>query len=385
MSRGEIQFEIIRLLERANSHLGLSKGAVNFLSYALRHTKEVDWEPGNAAIFYKSVSVIASDLNLSERQVYNLEKSVCEFFGLTIRATANKRRFGKRESTAENRGKIIFAYGLDLSPLKEKIQSLRESVRRIEERRAEWAKFKRLLAEEKRAARALGEMLVKLDTDSAAEFYAPPAELSLRVTVRTSTEELRHRVDVAQRYRKELESAVLAAHSVKTSDRSAKNFRHKEYPTKDLADAYASVCTDADDANEAFSAPAPAKADISVRFSSGAEQVSLRAAWNAASDRFRSLMGDASDQNQLITAAENSLRRLGITRFQWDEACQILGNYGAALCVLVTERRQGLRQVHASCAYFQAMVRRSLRGKLAVQRSIFGLIWKERPQCAAFT
>jgi hypothetical protein len=103
----------------------------------------------------------------------------------------------------------------------------------------------------------------------------------------------------------------------------------------------------------------------------------VRAAWNAASDRFRSLMGEPGEPGHLVSAARDSLRRLGINGFQWDEACQILGDYGAALCVLVTERKHRLGQVQAGRLYFQAMARRALHGRLAIHRSIFGLIWED--------
>jgi replication initiation protein RepC len=340
----------------------------------------VDWEPGNSAIIYKSVGVMARELDLSERQIYNLEACLCRVFGLTIRRRADKRRFGRRESDAENRGKILFAYGLDLSPLKEKIQFLRATLKRVEAERAEWNRLKRHLSEEKRAIRELRKVLTDAgDFDKAGIDEADLSILGRRLFAQTSLAELKERLAVAMRLRSQLERAIIAAHAVDISDRSAKNFRPKEYPTEYPTEVITSVCNSARDP---LSAPEEVKADISVRFSSGAEHVSVRAAWNAASDRFRSLMGGCEEPGHLVSAAKDSLRRLGISGFQWDEACQILGDYGAALCVLVTERRHRLGQIQAGRSYFQALARRALRGRLAIHKSIFGLIWRDCPNHA---
>jgi hypothetical protein len=319
---------------------------------------------------------MALELDFSERQIYNLETCLCRVFDLSIRRRADKRRFGKRESDAKNRGKIIWAYGLDLSPLKEKIQFLRDTLKRVEAERTEWVQTKRLLSEEKRAIRELMQVLSKTgSTEKAGIDEDEFAVLRRRVFAQTSLAELKGRLVVALRLRSQLEQGIIAAHAVDISDRSAKNFRPKEYPTESPTEVFTSVCNSAHD--PLLSAPEAVKADISVRFLSGAEHVSIQAAWNAASDRFRLLMGECGEPSHLVSAAKDSLRRLGINGFQWDEACQILGDYGAALCVLVTERRYRLGQVQASRPYFQALARRALRGRLAIHKSIFGLIWED--------
>ncbi len=397
MSQDRIQFELIRLLERAGNALGLSASAINFARYCLCHTQDVDWQPGNSAIIYKSVGVMANDLNLSERQIYNLERILCEKFGLVIRATANKRRYGRRESTDGKHGKIIFAYGLDLTPLKEKIQFLRDTLKRVEGERAEWSKIKRKIGQQKRTIRTLLSVLEDIGgTDAARMIRAQSQELNKRITASTELAVLQARLALAAQIRGQLEQAIIAAHAVNISDRSAKNFRHKEYLTDNLTDINLSVSKDsaesaalpesaepdkydrfATTSNAPLSAPEAVKADISVRFSSGAEHVSVRAAWKAASDRFRSLMGEAANDAALISAAKDSLRRLGISGFQWEEACGVIGDYAAALCVLIIERKARLHQIQASSAYFQGMVRRSLLGRLALEKSIFRLIWAE--------
>ncbi len=397
MSQDRIQFELIRLLERAGNAFGLSASAINFARYCLCHTQDVDWQPGNSAIIYKSVGVIAKEINLSERQVYNLERTLCEKLGLTIRATANSRRYGQRESTDEKYGKIIFAYGLDLTPLKEKIQSLREALVRIEAERAEWSKIKRQIGQQKRTIRTLLSVLEDIgEPDAANMFRAQSQELAKRIPASTELAVLKARLALAWQIKGQLEQAIIAAHAVNISDRSAKNFRHKEYPTDNLTDINLSVSKGsaesaalpesaepdkfdrfATTSNASLSAPEAVKADISVRFSSGAEHVSVRAAWKAASDRFRSLMGEDANEAALISAAKDSLRRLGISGFQWEEACGIIGDYAAALCVLLIERKQRKGQIQASAAYFQGMVRRSLLGRLALEKSIFRLIWAE--------
>lgn len=397
-----LQFEIISLLERVGQRIGLSKSGIDFARYVLRHTQAIDWQAGNQAIVYKSVFEMARDNGISERQIYNLEQQLCETLGIGIRATANRRRYGHRDSES---GRIVFGYGLDLTPLKTLLPSLRQHRAEMDAEASRWKTLKRQVAECKRTVRALLEQAEKAGLSLAAvqdslsgltKRILPTAPLTWLHTLLTSLQS-------AQRC---LEAALLEwknrAQAVDSSDPSAKNFRPDNYPTDLQTDDLSSVCSEPVDntpdqggqaesakfgtfpatASPSLTAPLAVAADIKThaRFPSGAERVSLAAVWRASSSRFRAETGcDSSEQLTVATvvATANRLaRRRGITGLQWSEACQVIGDYAAALCMVVIERLSQTGRVKAPTAYFAAMIRRSLSGGLRIEQSIFGLIWE---------
>jgi len=62
--------------------------------------------------------------------------------------------------------------------------------------------------------------------------------------------------------------------------------------------------------------------------------------------------------------------------YDWEDACQVLGRYGASLCILVTDRamQRPNNPVRIPAAYFCGMVRQGRAGQLRLHSSIFALI-----------
>ena len=76
----------------------------------------------------------------------------------------------------------------------------------------------------------------------------------------------------------------------------------------------------------------------------------------------------------VIDAAKLLLPELRISRAAWRYACQIVGPYPAALCVLVTDHAAVERGLRSPGGYFRSMAKRALTGELALDRSIFGFL-----------
>jgi replication initiation protein RepC len=80
----------------------------------MAYTRDIDWEEGSRPIVYQSLTRTALDLGISERQVQTLEKLLFERGAITWNDSGNLRRYGVRD---EKTGKILYAYGVDLTPL----------------------------------------------------------------------------------------------------------------------------------------------------------------------------------------------------------------------------------------------------------------------------
>ena len=88
--------------------------------------------------------------------------------------------------------------------------------------------------------------------------------------------------------------------------------------------------------------------------------------------------GRFSPPRDVITAAKGLLPELRIGGATWRYACELIGPYAAALCVLVADRavlRAGA--IVYPAAYVRAMAKRALTGELALDRSLFGLAFRE--------
>ena len=121
LPEGATRLELFILVRDVGRSLGLTTGNIAHLEYLLRFTRGGDWEAGAVGpVVYKSVFGMAAELGVSERQVHRRERKLFRLGLLRWRDPGNRRRFGKRDG----RGRLLFAYGADLSPLAERFGEL---------------------------------------------------------------------------------------------------------------------------------------------------------------------------------------------------------------------------------------------------------------------
>jgi hypothetical protein len=96
----------------------------------------------------------------------------------------------------------------------------------------------------------------------------------------------------------------------------------------------------------------------------------------AASDRFRSHIPAGCRRPSVgdIEEAGRSLRaEVDVGAWAWRQACELIGAYPAALCLLIADRRAAEGEVSSIGGYFLNSVRRAPAGKLRLDRSIRAL------------
>ena len=231
-----VRFRLIRLLERTGHTLGLSRTMTGHLAYLIRHTREIDWEPGNRAIVYKSVTNMARDHGISERQINNRERELIDILELDLELSGNFRRYGERDADT---GRIKRAFGIDLTPLKDLIPDLETALAEQEAAEERWRDRKRELSALKGRIRKLVDAAIGLGL---AEVIAPlldqRAGYQDRIRAETPIEEIERRILCARRLKDRLERAILLGKTdelpVKTSDRAEADFRHKDLPNDSL-------------------------------------------------------------------------------------------------------------------------------------------------------
>jgi hypothetical protein len=108
------RYDLLLLVKRVGKGAGFSPRMIELLDYYMSFTREIDWEQGSRPIVYQSLSKTSLDLGVSERQIQHLEKQLFELGAITWNDSGNHKRYGQRDPQS---GKIIYAYGVDLTPL----------------------------------------------------------------------------------------------------------------------------------------------------------------------------------------------------------------------------------------------------------------------------
>jgi Replication protein C N-terminal domain len=106
-------FELLAAFEQAEPYLGLPPHAYKLIDWLVRQTRPQDWEEGSRPIAWPSARREAEFLGLSPSRVKSLNRGLWEAGIFVIRDDPQGRRYGRRDA----RGRIIEAYGFDLSPL----------------------------------------------------------------------------------------------------------------------------------------------------------------------------------------------------------------------------------------------------------------------------
>lgn len=397
-----LKYELIDLLKEAGHHLGLTPVLVDHLCYLIDHTQVQDWQGENRAIVYKAVTTMALDKGISERQIFNREKALAEVLGLFIVGAGNHRRYGTRDPIT---GQLVRAFGIELTPLRAFVPVLRQIVANRAAEKAAWFELKNRLEIMRREIRKLTHAVLESgQSEILSDLCSEIKQLSGRITARTMVAELRNRLQIAQQIKLRLEDWLLSitcGQAVDISDQSEIFFTYKDTIRDSYSDSNESDCrglwtnqsTDlSPDSVDKFKAPqrdqTEKSSDPALSLSvdgylcrqggavSGTDKgLSLDRVLGAASREFVDALPYGSErltEADIIAQAVDLLPDLGITPSAWAEACQIIGAWPAAVCVVLADQRARAGTIRNPGGYVRAMARRALSGDLRLSASVWG-------------
>jgi replication initiation protein RepC len=129
--------QLLAAFKSAAPRLGISPRLVHAVDWLFRFTQLQDWEEGGRPIVWPSAAMQQEALGLSPAQVKHINRRLIELGLVTMKDSPNGKRYGMRDP----KGRIVEAYGFDLSPIAVRHA---EFVRLAEEGRAERARIGRL-------------------------------------------------------------------------------------------------------------------------------------------------------------------------------------------------------------------------------------------------
>jgi replication initiation protein RepC len=405
--------ELLAAFKAAAPRLGLSVRLVHALDWLFRFTRPQDWQHGGRPIVWPSSSMQQEALALSETRVKSVNRGLIEAGLITMRDSPNGKRYGVRDRD----GRIVEAYGFDLSPIATRHA---EFVRLAAEAKAERDLIGRLRRRATIARKAIAQIL-----ETVAEYgfggeewsrlrYETPALIkSLRLVERP--EEIAIGVGSLERQqtvaRARLEQLLEAVNPVpRGAENSPHNIPTKQviYPERDTVmapqgneSASGPATSDpASDMGQAEKEYTQARPDgenpdsgtmIEPEPQAGQGETKQMAPplgrmekdpvirvsideLMILAPRLRTYLESPRPAwPEIIDAADWLRGELGVTKSLWGEACIAMGRQQAAVAIAIVSAKPAAHFRSTPGGYFRGMVMKAKIGELNLARTVWGL------------
>ena len=203
LPEGVSRWDLLRLAKEAGPARGWTDQLVLHLERLLGRSRDRDWEADSRPVVWPSVERAARECGRSESQVRRWERELMRLGALSFRDSPNRVRYGYRDRD----GRIVEAWGLDLSPLAGLAERLAVDAAAVREEEARSAD----LRQELRAARGdvsavLGSLAAdgRLSADEAGELRRTADGLGRKPSVGEPLEVLAGRLGELRAMRRRL-------------------------------------------------------------------------------------------------------------------------------------------------------------------------------------
>ena len=366
---------LLGAFKRAAPSLKISTRLVHFIDLLMSWSFEQDWEEGARPIVWPSNALLQEELDLGRSQVKNLIRACIEQRLILPVDSPNGKRYGRRNE----RGRILEAYGFDLSPLAvrhEEFLLIAEAAHRDREARR---RLRRQLTIARKSIAQLAETALEHKIDGM-EWEA------LAVQARDEAVEARTSVSVKKMERVLAELTVLRD-EVESIVKG--HLLDKESDPKTTADRPHITTT---------THPPPDKSGTNVnalqkKHERGAGQGTTP---NLPESAFEPkempidqdsvisispgialyLGNERPSWGNIVNAAYQLRHDLGISQHAWGEACQKMGREYAAACVAIIDAKKA--DVQSPGGYLRGMTVKFQQGELYLARSYYGLSRRSR-------
>ncbi len=373
MQRSQIE----NLLSEVAPAIGLSGARLHALLVMIGYTRPQAWvDPEDEPVCYASQVELAAKLGLSGRAVRAHERALSRDLGLIEKRTAAN---GSR-SRSGGLG-LVFSRLIALVP---------QFIALCEQRRIERSRVQSLVRVRSSYFRHLRDGLAELhparpdDPQLCAirdALLAWPASGSLRgmglAALEIHVAEARALCDALDA----LSCNTANAHEIsqETSGRAAETFRsHLQDTTKETLDFCTSEQVERLPKSEH---PVEPTADPEERQNAFVARLGPRRLYELAADDMRFCLDMAGQSPErlgpldFVTAAIHLLPQLGISGAAWADAAETMGDFRAALCVLITDanRNHPVTPIRRPGGHLRALTQRHRTGQLNLVGSLIGL------------
>jgi replication initiation protein RepC len=391
--------------KRAAPALGVPRRVVDLVDTLMGWSHPQDWHGGPGPLVWPSDAELEERLLLRPSQRKALVRAALDAGLIRMRRSPTGRRYGRRDKPPAAGGRILYAYGFDLSPLAERMAEFEQRAAEWKARREEGDALRREIAclraetlalvdlataqgyggEDWPGCAAAADALMRARGRQRDPLTLVPIAARLRalhVRVRSATEAAAAAALVAAPVPTPASpAAVAAAESGKTDPAGPENrppiTTTKQLTSADITVAPSAAGPDRPEAQRTRSSqvrpspresgqPAPASA---LRGFVLTPDDLLRMA-----PAFRAWVASASPSwPELTEAAFYVCGDLGISKHAWGQACVVLGRMEAIGALAVVATRHAAGKVKSPGGLLRKMVELHQLGELWLDKSLFGL------------
>ncbi len=358
--------------QEAEPYLGLPAHAFKLLSWLVKQTQAQDWEQGSRPIAWPSARRQAEFLALSPTRVKRLNRALAEAGIFVMRDDPQGRRWGRRGPD----GRIIEAYGFDLSPLAQRYDEFVRIAAVAKTERDRMKALRRRVTLARRAIRQAGEALAALSPLPASwpQLEADTAALVVAARQAERSDELAVIVGSLERRKIEAEQALRdASKAVETAPKGSENAPHSISTNLNLNPSDTVIAIE--ESSRAAEPSSPSSPPPVPRLTAEKE-FRLRPGQliELAPRLGRYVTRETPAWPDIVEAAGGWLRQeLGVSASLWGEACRALGREQAALALAIVSTKDTAHFTRGAGGYFAGMVRKAERSELRLERSLWAL------------
>jgi replication initiation protein RepC len=374
-------FRFLTAFQEAEPYLGLPPQAYKLVAWLVKMTQAQDWEAGSRPVAWPCAARQAEFLGISSARVKTLNRLLFEAGIFVMRDSPTGKRYGRRDG----QGRIIEAYGFDLSPLAFRYD---EFIRTAAEARAErerCGRFKRRATCARRAIAQIGETLTAIGPlpPEWPQLAAETTELVKAIRKARMSDDLALIAQGLESRKNQAETwAKQASQPVETNPTGLADEPHI-ISTNLSFDPLDTVIAAEQSSLGEVSPQDPetgreAGKDKGERASAGdfespakVHPGELLQLAPRLADHVRQAYPDWAD---IVGAAAGGLRHeLGVSQSLWGEACLAVGRPLAAVALAIVSTKPREHFTRGAGGYFAAMIKRAKTGELHLDRTLWKL------------
>jgi replication initiation protein RepC len=401
--------QALAAFKAAAPYLGLRPNVVHAIDWLFRFTDPIDWQPSSRPIVWPSAAMQEQEMGLGVSQVKNLNRHLVELGLVAMRDSPNGKRYGRRDP----QGRIIEAYGFDLSPIASRFAEFRAIAQAGREERARIAALRRRATIGRNGIRQLLETAdeQRMGGDEWEGWRRAAATASLGLAGRKKADEMAMAVATLERVQREMQLCLATAFAAQAdSQPSTVNSSVDSGPMGPLDWPHITATNQLLNPKDTVVAPENSRiapptnkhplqsmeAEAAGALAQGVENFKRTTSLSRTdarcllkitpveliklAPRLTPYLRDTSPKWPEIVEAADWLRdELGISKSIWGDACLAMGREQAAIAVAIVSAKPPNHFRGSPGAYFHGMVARAKAGELHPS----GTIWAIRGHSAA--
>jgi replication initiation protein RepC len=363
--------------KQAAQPLGISPRLRDTIDVLFAFSAPHDWQPGGRPIVWPSNRKLETTLGLGRRQVQNVLNALIRAHLITPVDSPTGRRWGQRDART---GKIVEAYGFDLSPIGLRHDEFVALAARASAEERERAALRRRLTIARKTIQQIAETAIEQQLTDRNWHYWLAKALTQVLTIRDELplEGLQAIVAELEQRRAEGEASLRDAFdSRQNAPAGAIECTPITTTNQPTADKSATSNSDSEERRSGQSDSPPSPHLVSLEPPQPALSSVMPKLVLSVSPALKPYLFTASPGwAEIVEAADGLRQQLGISRSAWIDACQAMGRYQAATAVALIAAK-GVT-IRSPGGYLRGMIDRARNGELHLSNSLWGLARRER-------